>query len=358
MSLSEEVARIVASAVDPAAATADQLARFPRGAVTTLGRKGVLGMPAARRLGGGGHGLAETARVVERVAVSCAGTATVLRSHFAAAAVLDVHGTPEVRADLAAGRHLSTLAVFDAGPDRLFLSPEGTARGHGGVVDLYARKAWVISAGEADSYVWSSRPSGGRGASTLWFVPGQAPGLLVPADRGGIGLRASAATTVRADPVRVPETNRLGESGAGADLVLDLALPWFLGLGSAVALGIMEGVLAAVSAELRGRPRDRGDVRAELTRMRLRANAVRVLHDEALSTFGWDPARALPKLFHLCLASAEAVIAVTDQAMKLCDQAAFRGDVGIERRFRDARAHCAVEPTVDTVLAVAAALSR
>ncbi|MFD9890389.1 acyl-CoA dehydrogenase family protein, partial [Amycolatopsis sp. NPDC059027] len=252
MSLSEEVARIVASAVDPAAATADQLARFPRGAVTTLGRKGVLGMPASRRLGGGGHGLAETARVVERVAVSCAGTATVLRSHFAAAAVLDVHGTPEVRADLAAGRHLSTLAVFDAGPDRLFLSPEGTARGHGGVVDLYARKAWVISAGEADSYVWSSRPSGGRGASTLWFVPGQAPGLLVPADRGGIGLRASAATTVRADPVRVPETNRLGESGAGADLVLDLALPWFLGLGSAVALGIMEGVLAAVSAELRG----------------------------------------------------------------------------------------------------------
>ncbi|HEX7302639.1 hypothetical protein [Lentzea sp.] len=37
-------------------------------------------------------------------------------------------------------------------------------------------------------------------------------------------------------------------------------------------------------------------------------------------------------------------------AMKVCGDAAFRRDLGIERRFRDARAAAAVEPTADVLL--------
>jgi hypothetical protein len=36
--------------------------------------------------------------------------------------------------------------------------------------------------------------------------------------------------------------------------------------------------------------------------------------------------------------------------MKVCGDAAFRRDLGIERRFRDARAAAAIEPTVDALL--------
>ncbi|MEC3980465.1 acyl-CoA dehydrogenase family protein [Amycolatopsis sp. H20-H5] len=345
----EELARTIAAVVEPAAYRADQLGRFPREAVKALGRKGILGMTASRRLGGGGGGLADASRVVEQVAASCAGTATVLRSHFSAVAVLEAHADFALRKDIASGQHLSTLALFDAGPDRRLLSPTGTAWRHGGVVDLNARKAWVISAGEADSYVWSSRPLGAHGPATLWLVPGYAPGLLVPADHGGIGLRASSSTTVCADPVQVPEANLLGVDGDATDAVLDLALPWFLGLGAAVALGLMEGAIAAARAQADGR-----GARTELARMRLRADAVRVLHDDALGAFAWHPGQALHKLFQLALASAEGVVAVTDLAMKLCEDAAFRRDVGIERRFRDARASCAIEPTVETVLEFAA----
>ncbi|HEY2062372.1 MAG TPA: acyl-CoA dehydrogenase family protein [Amycolatopsis sp.] len=353
----EEIARVVAGVVAPAAAGGDRLARFPRAAVNTLGRKGVLGMTASRRLGGGGRGLAEAARVVEQVARVCGGTATVLRAHFAAVAVLEAHGDTAVRAEVAAGRHLSTLALFDARPGRRLLAPEGSSHRHGGVVDLHGRKAWVVSAGEADSYVWAGRPAASRGPATLWFVPGHAPGLLVPDHDGGIGLRASAATTVLADPVRVPETNNLGADGDGAEVVLDLALPWFLGLGAAVALGLAEGAIAETAAQLAAGRCGSGDPRADLARMRLRADAVRVLQDDAFATFSWDPAHALPKLFHLCLASAEAVTAVTEQAMKLCEGAAFSGDGGIERRFRDARANCALEPAVDTVVGLAARMT-
>ncbi|MGW4488276.1 acyl-CoA dehydrogenase family protein [Amycolatopsis sp. NPDC004368] len=340
----EEISRTVAGTVAPAAAESDRLARFPRASVAALSRKGVLAMTASRRLGGGGHGLAEAARVVEVVARSCASTATVLRSHFAAVAVLEAHADQSVRADLAAGHHLSTLALSDAAPGSRLLAPDGVASAHGGVVDLVGRKAGVIAAGEADSYVWSTRPASGRGAATLWFVPGHAPGLFVPAPGGGLGLRGTSATTVCADPVQLPENTILGHDGEGAEVVLDLALPWFLGLGAAVALGLAEAAIERVAGS--------DPARTELARMRLRASAVRVLAADAFATCSWDPAHALPKFFHLWLAAGEAVTAITEAALR--QSSAYPGDSVLERCFRDARAHCALEPTVDTVVDLAA----
>ena len=48
--------------------------------------------------------------------------------------------------------------------------------------------------------------------------------------------------------------------------------------------------------------------------------------------------------------AAEAAIDVTDLAMKVCGGAAFRREVGIERRFRDARAARVMAPTTDALL--------
>jgi alkylation response protein AidB-like acyl-CoA dehydrogenase len=352
-----DLSRIISTVVAPAASMVDQQSRFPREAVKALGGQGFLGMTVSRGVGGGGRGLREASRVVEEVARHCGGTATVLRSHFAAVAVLDKHGDRRLRAEIAGGRHLSTLALFDAALDGYFPSPAGTASRHGEVVDLHDSKSWVISAGEADSYVWSSRPVASGGSATLWLVPGQAPGLLVPSEQAGIGLRGSGSTTVRADPVTVPVSCMLSEDGGGLDTVLHLALPWFLVLGASVALGLMEGAIAASAAHMAGqvgehRARQVG-TRADLTRMRLRADSVRVLHDDALAALSWEPERGLHKLFQLTVASAEAVVTVTDLAMKVCGDAAFRRDLGIERRFRDARASTAVHPTVDAVLDLA-----
>ena len=48
--------------------------------------------------------------------------------------------------------------------------------------------------------------------------------------------------------------------------------------------------------------------------------------------------------------AAEAALAVTDLAMKVCGGAAFRKELGIERRFRDARAARVMAPTTDALL--------
>ncbi|HUQ61292.1 MAG TPA: hypothetical protein VM306_37060, partial [Lentzea sp.] len=113
-----------------------------------------------------------------------------------------------MRAEIAAGRHLSTLAAFGS---------SGAVSAHGDVVRVRARKSWVIAAGEADSYVWAC-------GSGLWLVPAQAPGLLVPDDHAGMGLRGTVATCVEADPVRVPASNRLWHPEQADDRVRLLAV--------------------------------------------------------------------------------------------------------------------------------------
>jgi alkylation response protein AidB-like acyl-CoA dehydrogenase len=92
--------------------------------------------------------------------------------------------------------------------------------------------------------------------------------------------------------------------------------------------------------------------------MRLRTDSVRVLHDDAVAALGWEPERARRKTCQLTLAAADAVVTVTDLAMKVCGDAAFKRDLGIERRFRDARAATAIEPTVDSVLDLAGRTMR
>ena len=45
----------------------------------------------------------------------------------------------------------------------------------------------MTSAGQADSYVWSSRPLEGVGPMSLWLVPADAAGLSILA---GLGIKA------------------------------------------------------------------------------------------------------------------------------------------------------------------------
>jgi len=48
--------------------------------------------------------------------------------------------------------------------------------------------------------------------------------------------------------------------------------------------------------------------------------------------------------------AAEAALGGTDLAMKVCGGAAFRKELGVERRFRDARAARVMAPTTDALL--------
>jgi len=209
----DALADIDKEVLQPLAPRTDAEARFPREAIAALGKAGLLGLVSATAVGGQGLGLKEAAQVVAQLAQTCPSTAMVVCMHYCATAVLEQQGPEAVRKAVAEGRHLSTLAFSEADSRSHFWAPTGTARADGDGVLLDARKSWVTSAFEADSYVWSSKPLAAEGASTLWLVGARAEGLSQPGRFDGLGLRGNASTPIAAKGVRIAASDRLGEAG-------------------------------------------------------------------------------------------------------------------------------------------------
>ncbi|MET8538285.1 acyl-CoA dehydrogenase family protein [Streptomyces sp. NPDC005065] len=273
MSYRTALAHVLSSAIAPSAEKTGTEGRFPRSSVTALGRAGLLGLTVSAEFGGGGLGLPDAAEVVAQVARACPATAAVLASHYASAAVNEAYGSPWIRREIAAGRHLGSLALAEDGSGEQgaqaellaarstaaqadLLVPRGSAARSGDVVALRARKHQVVAAGEADSYVWSSRPLTAPDGLTLWMVPAHAPDLFVPARPDGTGPYGSATSTVFADPVLIPADAMLGPDGGGLDLVLRTVLPWLLELQAAVGTVAIHPAAAGASPGPARRPTD------------------------------------------------------------------------------------------------------
>lgn len=348
---------VAREAIAPLALRTDREGRFPREAMDALGRAGLLGLVSAPAMGGQGLGLREAADVVGRIARDCPSTAMVVCMHYCATSVIEAQGPEGLRRDIAAGRHLSTLAFSEVGSRSHFWAPVSTARPAGAQVMLDARKSWVTSAFEADSYVWSSRPLAAEGASTLWLVDAKAPGLSQPSPFDGLGLRGNASTPVAATEVMVPADARLGEDGKGFDTMMGVVLPWFTVLSAACSVGLMEGAITR-AAEHVGQTKlqhldtslaDLPTIRAYLARGRIKTDMAGALLQDTLAAIGSSRADTMLRVLEVKAAAAETALEVTDIAMRVCGGAAFRKEAGIERLFRDARASSVMAPTSDVL---------
>ena len=355
--LSEALDRIVREVVEPQALDTDRQGRFPRTAITALGQAGLLGLVSATAVGGAGAGLAEASQVVSRLAQHCSSTAMVVCMHYCAAAVIEQFGAESLRREVAAGRHLSTLAFSEAESRSHFWAPVGTAHVKDGVVLLDARKSWVTSAAEADSYVWSSKPMNADGASTLWLVDAKAGGLTVAAGFDGLGLRGNASSPITAQGVKLTIGDKLGEDGKGFDAMMGVVLPWFVSLNASCSVGLMEGALARAIAHVGATKHqhlgtslaDLPTIRAYLARARIRIDMTQGLLTDTLGAIATGRADTMLRVLEIKAAAAESALEVTDLAMRVCGGAAFRKEAGIERMFRDARAANVMAPTSDVL---------
>ena len=348
---------VVVDTIDAAAVETDRLGRFPRGNISALAQGGLLGLVSDPSVGGTGGGMAEASRAVRRIAQSCTSTAMILAMHYSAAAVIEKFGPLETRRAIAEGRHLSTLAFSEAGSRSHFWAPVSTARAEGGGVVLDAAKSWITSAGEADSYVWSSKPMAAEGASTIWLVPRHLEGLSTVAPFDGMGLRGNASSPVRAEGVRLALDAMLGTDGGGFDVMMGVVLPMFSVLNASGSVGLMEGALTRACAHISSTRfahlgnsiADLPTIRAYLARAKIQSDSAAVLLDDTIAAVAAQRADAMLRVLQSKAHAAETALIVTDAAMRVCGGAAFRKDVGVERMFRDARAASVMAPTSDVL---------
>lgn len=349
--------RVADEAVAPNAVDVDVRGRYPAEAMAALGAAGLLGLVSATEVGGRGGGMRDAVDVVERVGRACASTGMVTCMHYAGTVVIEKFGSEAVRREIAAGRHLSTLAFSEAGSRSHFWAPVSTATASGDAVVLDANKSWVTTATNAASYVWSSKPLAGEGPSTIWLVPSNSPGLTKGASFDGLGLRGNDSVPVAAKGVQIPVANRLGTDGGGFDIMMGTVLPWFAVMSSAVSVGIMEASVAAAAAHCSGtgfahlgaKLADLPTIRAYLARMRIRTDQARTLLYDTVSALETGRADAMLRVLEVRASTAENAIEVTELGMRVCGGAAFRKEAGVDRAFRDARAAGIMAPTTDVL---------
>jgi alkylation response protein AidB-like acyl-CoA dehydrogenase len=348
---------IVSDIISPAAQANDQKSTFPRAAITALGKAGFLGLMSSKDVGGMGLGLKDAAFVVETVSKSCPSMGMILTMHYCATAVIEKHGANTLRKNIAEGKHLSTLAWSEVGSRSHFWAPVGTAKKSGNKFLLTSQKTMVTSAGEADSYVWSSLPVEAEGAATMWLVERNNPGIAVAKAFDGMGLRGNASAPMYAENLQVDPSAMLGPDGSGFDTMIGIVLPVFCALSASCSLGIAESAITSAIAHastsnfehLNANLASLPTIRSYLARAKIKTDMARVLRDDTLTAIETNRADAMLRVMEVKAAVSEAALEVTDTAMRVCGGAAFRKDLDIERFFRDARASHIMAPTSDVL---------
>jgi alkylation response protein AidB-like acyl-CoA dehydrogenase len=353
MAFQQELDQIVNDIVAPKATEIDESARFPRAAVDALTKAGILSLTISPEYGGLGGSLRDAAHVVRSLSRACGSTAMVVMMHYSAVAALVAADRTDELTDIAANGSLSTLAFSEYGSRSHFWAPMSSATAADGGVLLNARKSWVTAAHEADSFVWSSRPAAASGPMSLWFVPAGSPGLAVAGSFDGLGLRGNDSCPMTAEDVRVPASALIGADGAGLDLALAAVLPTFLVLNASASTGLLEAVTDETIGHLRRARLDHLDQslaqqplpRAAAAQMRIDTDRTAALVDAALTAMEQHDERAQLLVLEVKAAADESAAGTADLAMKTCGGAAFRKELGIERRFRDSRAARVMAPT-------------
>jgi alkylation response protein AidB-like acyl-CoA dehydrogenase len=357
---------IASRVLAPAAAQNDRAGRFSSEAVESLGESGLLGLLLPGEFGGSGLGPRTFAAVTAKLAETDASVAMVYLMHILGTATISAarpSAAPALRPilqEIAAGRHLSTLAFSEVGSRSHFWAPVSRARRNGHGVRISARKSWVTSAGHAQSYVVSALAPEGTGPtdSTLYLLPAETRGLSVAGPWDGLGLRANASAPIALDDCQVPSDFQLTDDGAGFAAMLNVVLPLFNLGTAAVALGLCRAAVAGTSSHLKGAKFEHlgqslGEslptLRAQLAAMQIDTDGLSARIDDLIEHLEKPRETTMLRVLETKAAAGEVAISVTSAAMRVCGGAAFSKHLSIERLFRDAHAGAVMAPTGDVL---------
>jgi alkylation response protein AidB-like acyl-CoA dehydrogenase len=354
-------ARIASEISLPNASEVDTEARFPGESIRALGDAGLNGLCLPQEVGGKGEGMRTFAAVVEELAGACGSTAMVYVMHVAASQAIATSSTlanrDSILSEIAAGRHLTTLAFSEAGSRSQFWAPISKLEENNGNYVTSASKSWVTAAGHADSYVSTAQKPNATSPleSTVYFIRSDTDGVRVTSSFNGLGLRGNDSAPVSIENVSVAAGDLISAPGEGPKVVLEIVLPWFAIGSAAMANGLcrvalqrtIEHLTSAGFEHSDSRLRDLPNLRARLAEMSVRTEQSRSLLGHTLDQIE-SPSEVTPLyVLQSRLAALQAAVDVTDLAMKTCGGAAFSRHLSIERLFRDARAGWVMAPTVD-----------
>jgi alkylation response protein AidB-like acyl-CoA dehydrogenase len=282
--------------------------------------------------------------------------------HHVATAVLAAKATPRQRKDylepIAAGEHLTTLAVSEPGTGAQFWLPQSTLRADGEGWRINGEKSFVTNGSRADSYVVSTvaaDPDAPVGEFSCVVVPADAEGLSWHGAWTGIGMRGNSSIGVDLHDVYVDADALLGAPGDQIWYVFEVIAPYFLTAMAGTYLGIAQAALSEATAHLRRRRHSHtgrtlsGEAVLQHRHGTLwgEVQATRRLVYWAAEEADSAGREALPALTTAKAQVADASVRVVNEAMTIVGGIGYRDRSPLERHLRDARAAHVMSPTTD-----------
>ena len=348
------VREISAAELSPRVAAAEDEARFPREELLLLGRAGLLSLPFAEEVGGGGQSYEVYLQVLEEISRAWLALGISVSVHalacFPMATAGDAGQVEEWLPWMLSGETLGAYCLSEqhSGSDAAALSTR--AERHGDAYRVTGSKAWITHGGVADFYSVMVRTSddGARGISCV-LVPGDAPGLSSAEPERKMGANSSRTAGIHLDGVEVPATRLIGKEGQGFSIALAALDAGRLGI-AACAVGLAQAALDAAvdyagQREQFGRPiGEFQGVSFGLADMAASVAAARALYLEAARLkdaglpFGTQAAMAK-------LVATDTAMRVATQAVQVLGGAGYTRDFPVERYFREAKVLQIVEGT-------------
>jgi alkylation response protein AidB-like acyl-CoA dehydrogenase len=340
----------------------DRAGRWPAESINALREAGLLGLTVPSEFGGAGEGPRTFAAVMRILAEQCASTAMIYLMHICATQLISAAASfplrEKVLRDIAAGKHLSTLAFSEKGSRSHFWAPISHVVVDGDSHRVSADKSFVTSAGHADSYLVNTRSSQPveMTDSTLYYVPRDTAGLRVSGAWNGLGLRGNASAPMRLD-IALSASERLSDDGAGFPRVMQAVLPWFQLGSAAVSVGIARAATESIRRHLLASKLEHlsqplaalPNLRARLAQMQIAVDTQQAFLEHVACQMESPGPNTLLALLESKAAAGEAALCVTDLAMRTGGGACFSRGLSVERNFRDARAAAIMAPTTDAL---------
>jgi isovaleryl-CoA dehydrogenase len=344
----------------PSAALVDAEARWPESGMKALADSGLLGLHVPARLGGLDRGMLALTMVSEELGRHCASTAMCFAMHCVAAKVLAAKATPDQEErylrPIAAGRHLTTLALSEPATGAHFYLPQSTFRHEDGGFIVDGEKAFVTNGGQADSYVVSAVSAGAEmdpGTFSCLVVDASCPELRWLVPWNGLGMRGNSSRGLRLDQAHLPLGNLIGREGDQIWFIFEVVAPYFLMAMSGVYLGIAQAALDLACEHLRTRRyshtgerlAELATIPPEVARLWIAVERSRRLAYHAASQGDNGAPDARAAIFASKIDVAETAVAVTNGAMTLAGGRAYLENSTLARLLRDARAAHVMSPT-------------
>lgn len=339
----------------PHAAHWDEAEIFPEETLRKAAELGMAAICVAEENGGAGLGRAEAAILFEALAVGCTSTAAYLSIHNMVAWMIDRFGDPAQQARflpaLVAMQHFASYCLTEPGAGSDAASLRTTARADGEAYVLDGSKAFISGGGRSDLYLIMARTGGpGPKGISAFLVEADRPGISFGANERKLGWHSQPTAMVHLDGCRVPRANRLGAEGAGFKIAMAGLDGGRVNI-AACSLGAAAACLDVSLKHVKDRRQfdqplaDFQSVQFTLADMATELEAARLLVYSAAQKLDAGAADATMAAAMAKRFATDIGFAVVDRALQLLGGYGYLEDHGVERYFRDTRAHRILEGT-------------